>query len=1403
MTDTIELRIKMLEEKYAVKTLEDIQRVINELNRKVISLKLDESGFRAQAKSLKADIKAINEELKDSSISDKRRSILNYNLEKDQETLKLAQQGIKETNNEIQKQSDLLEAAKVLQKEKSQEAVQQTAEEKQARKDAAEVQRTLDEEEKNRKKQLAEWDREEAEIARQAEEAKQKAIQETIEHYNRLGDAIQNVGALVNVAGDISQWTSDFATGIGNAFSGMSGLFKTDFVDTIGKTLTVLGTKAVTGNIDKIRSRFDIMSTFSDYMELAGVSADDADKALQRVNDSILGLPIGLDEAAQRLRKYQMYMDDLTDATDLTIGVQKAIMAGGANSNMKNYAYTQIDRLLSAGTLTQPRQWYSLMNGLGVSMRFIREAMGVEGMTNAELAAGLASGEISSGAFLRALEDLGRGTSDAARHLDDALGIYKGTLESWLSNIQFAAVRGGENVLKAINNTLIEATNRSITGYLKIVRDTMNDFYKGVASYITERPQYINQIGDAIGGILGPLSDFSLTDFADKVFGRLMQASELFSTILGNIDMDRAEDFAAFATTIAGPLGTMFSAIGNGLPTLIGVFERFEDFDFNDLFEKISDNVEDVADIVSDLLGIFTDSQLSSIIAFGLTKGALVARALHLLGGGLDYIGRTIRGFGDPNQGTLLTWIIAFAQNNPEIAAVAGSVAALYFALKNLQDYDDAQVKQIAEDLGYNEFGKVAEELNNATESLNKAREAAKTSIAEVGDSADKQREMFKKLEELRNELTSPFGPSDRSGIIADMQTVWGEIQNQLGITEGSIDSATGAWDDQLMIIDANKEALIEYKEAQEKIGIINDSMMSLRQEKMNAEIEERIAGSRYTTASNLLDSKNAQLSEWQQFQASHGGALPENVKLSDYVRLEQEIDALEQKVAELGTAWELATDALKATDEELNEYGAELRAASDDVEGMQNKHQWLLDRYMSDDLSTVGEAVRGLTQEYDELREAAYEALSSITSGFEELDEIKPVDLQAIVDNHQTYVDTINQSLHGIYQYVEGLDEAGELTDDIVSLVDKVLTDLQNGNVGSAVGLNDAIINGTVGSIAADSASQDAKTQASANLMGAIEEIMNGAGDALREHQDAFSGLKEAIGDGIFTSDGGLITDDTQKKIEEQMDAVGKSVEGVAQKVSGEDEASLNTAVTTLTTSINTLNEDTMPALNTALDEGGTNIQNFVDNPLTNLEKKLDSGDKSVTTAIKNVITKLNELGSKMVEKANGDFVTFNNGLQSIIDKLAAVESAAHSLAEELTNLGSINTDISVPSTSGGTVYPSTGGLIYLANGGSSGFFKPRGTDTVPAMLTPGEFVVRKKAVDKIGMGVLSMINRMDIPNAIDALMSRVNMPLGHQFVTYDNRKSYDNHATVNQNIYTQNPSFTYRRASRFAHAL
>ena len=58
------------------------------------------------------------------------------------------------------------------------------------------------------------------------------------------------------------------------------------------------------------------------------------------------------------------------------------------------------------------------------------------------------------------------------------------------------------------------------------------------------------------------------------------------------------------------------------------------------------------------------------------------------------------------------------------------------------------------------------------------------------------------------------------------------------------------------------------------------------------------------------------------------------------------------------------------------------------------------------------------------------------------------------------------------------------------------------------------------------------------------------------------------------------------------------------------------------------------------------------------------------------------------------------------------------------------------------GTFGSTLGGFFGFANGGPVG-----STDTVPAMLTPGEFVVKKSAVDKYGTNFLSSLNNGVLP--------------------------------------------------------
>ena len=75
-------------------------------------------------------------------------------------------------------------------------------------------------------------------------------------------------------------------------------------------------------------------------------------------------------------------------------------------------------------------------------------------------------------------------------------------------------------------------------------------------------------------------------------------------------------------------------------------------------------------------------------------------------------------------------------------------------------------------------------------------------------------------------------------------------------------------------------------------------------------------------------------------------------------------------------------------------------------------------------------------------------------------------------------------------------------------------------------------------------------------------------------------------------------------------------------------------------------------------------------------------------------------------------------------------IDSLKKTAAQTLTHLGGRQKAAGMAS----------GGVVGFANGGS--VFTPQGTDTVPAMLTPGEFVVSKSAVDAIGVGYLNAIN-------------------------------------------------------------
>jgi TP901 family phage tail tape measure protein len=81
-----------------------------------------------------------------------------------------------------------------------------------------------------------------------------------------------------------------------------------------------------------------------------------------------------------------------------------------------------------------------------------------------------------------------------------------------------------------------------------------------------------------------------------------------------------------------------------------------------------------------------------------------------------------------------------------------------------------------------------------------------------------------------------------------------------------------------------------------------------------------------------------------------------------------------------------------------------------------------------------------------------------------------------------------------------------------------------------------------------------------------------------------------------------------------------------------------------------------------------------------------------------------------------------------------APAKTSAQIIAERKQKFGYLSRGGMVPR------YMPMGGLVPYMSGG--GMFKPKGTDTVPAMLTPGEFVVRKSIADQYGQMLEALNN-------------------------------------------------------------
>lgn len=314
------------------------------------------------------------------------------------------------------------------------------------------------------------------------------------------------------------------------------------------------------------------------------------------------------------------------------------------------------------------------------------------------------------------------------------------------------------------------------------------------------------------------------------------------------------------------------------------------------------------------------------------------------------------------------------------------------------------------------------------------------------------------------------------------------------------------------------------------------------------------------------------------------------------------------------------------------------------------------------------------------------------------------------------------------------------------------------------------------------------AQGSAITNITTQIQQLMQGVGQIT-------TAINTSIGNAgdIASKTDGLVTAiNNIKSVVTKLNSLGEG--GLAEGGSSAAFGAIQQIKNMVTQLGNALNTETLGTLRMQV----SNFKASVDQIFETLNG--DLSNVQVTVVINGKVTGDDKLIAE-IASARRNILNAVNRIPSTITKNVTVNVNPH------VNAGSV----SMPSASS-LVHPHTGGfisghgLLYRAKGGSifDSIFKPKGTDTVPAMLTPGEYVQRREAVDTFGVRFMQKVNNLDVAGAFRELSARMGSTIARRGgTTIYNNNITNNSPTINQTVNTRNPDFVFRRPSRYITAL
>lgn len=341
------------------------------------------------------------------------------------------------------------------------------------------------------------------------------------------------------------------AKGIGKIAAGI-GVFK----------LVDKGMQMIVSSTGRAISRVDTLKQFPKVLKQMGFSADDAQKATDKLIKGIDGLPTTLDGISKTTQRFVNVFQDVDKSADTAVALNNAFLASGASSDEASRGVDQYIKMLSVGKVDM-MSWRTLQETMPYALQKTAEAFGHTGKSaQNDFYEALKNGDHSMDEFNDKIIELSTAQGGFA---EIAIEATKGISTSW-ANVQTAIANGLENTIKAFDDFLESKGFGGISGVLDKIKAGVNAAFGRFNAMVPVALEWITNLFDKISS---STIFKNLIEYIKSLANQFGDLSGIIQTVVPFIQ--------GYLNALVEYWTGLFTGEGNLAETFIRIFNNIKD----------------------------------------------------------------------------------------------------------------------------------------------------------------------------------------------------------------------------------------------------------------------------------------------------------------------------------------------------------------------------------------------------------------------------------------------------------------------------------------------------------------------------------------------------------------------------------------------------------------------------------------------------------------------------------------------------------------------------------------------------------------------------------------------------------------------------------------------------------